>query len=305
MTRFFNAFFNHMNDTAGSSIDSPASNQELVRKAVNEPFMVRDADAPVGPPVGGPPPMPAAVLFRNAFLEGVMTAVLLFIIVTAVRWVVGEQGVARAIGSVNAQVAVVAALAAAAVLAIILSPGGRRSGAHVNPAVTVALWQMRAFPARAVVPYVVAQLIGSLIGVGAARLAWGGVIADSPTRYGAVGPARGWQWWEVASVEAACLVVVTLIIGYFLAHPESRIRKALPYALSTVTFAIAAGLGTLSGASVNPARQLGPALWSGEYAFLLWYLVAPVVGALVGARIHLWLVRQPVQTYKLSGDQHH
>lgn len=162
---------------------------------------------------------------------------------------------------------------------------------------------MRAFPARAVVPYVVAQLLGSLIGVGAARAAWGGVIADCPTHCGAVGPASGRQWWEVASVEAACLIVVTLIIGYFLAHPESRIRKVLPYALATVTFVIAAGLGTRSGASVNPARQLGPALWSGEYAFLLWYLVAPVAGALIGTHIHLRLVRQPVQTYKLSGEQ--
>ena len=144
-----------------------------------------------------------------------------------------------------------------------------------------------------------------MIGVGAARLAWGTVVAAAPTRYGAVGPASGWRWWDVGLAEAACLVVVILIIGYFLAHPESRTRKALPYALATVTFAIAAGLGTRSGASVNPARQLGPALWSGDYAFLLCYLVAPVVGAVIGARIHLRLVRQPVQTYKLSGDRHH
>lgn len=254
------------------------------------------------PPTGGAPPMARNVLVRNALLEGVMTAALLFVIVSAVRWVVGDTTNAARVGSVHAQVALVAAVAGVTVLAIILSPGGRRSGAHVNPAVTLALWQMRAFPAAAVAPYIVAQLAGSVVGVGLARLVWGASASRKPVRDAAVGPAQGWQWWHVALVEAACLVFVTLIIGYFLAHPDARIRKALPYILATVTFAMAALLGTLSGASVNPARQFGPALWSGNTAFLACYLLAPVVGAVIAARIHLHLVRQPVETYKLSGD---
>ena len=231
-----------------------------------------------------------------------MTAALLFVIVSAVRWIIGDAGIASGIGSVHTQVAAVAAIAGVTVLAIILSPGGRRSGAHVNPAVTLALWQMRAFPGRAVVPYILAQLAGSIVGVGVARLAWGSIVARSPVRYATVGPAAGWRWWQVGFVEAGCLVLVTLLIGFFLAHPDVRIRKALTYLLATVTFLIAALLGTVSGASVNPARQLGPALWSGDDAFLGCYLLAPLIGAVIGARIHLHLVRQPVETYKLSGD---
>lgn len=246
--------------------------------------------------------MARPTLTRNVALEGAMTAVLLFVIVSAVRWVIGEATIAARIGSVHAQVAVVAAVAGVTVLAIILSPGGRRSGAHVNPAVTLALWQMRAFPARAVVPYILAQLAGSIAGVGLARLVWGPAAARTPVRYAAVGPAPGWRWWHVGLVEAGCLVLVTLIIGFFLAHPDTRIRRALPYILATVTFLMAALLGPLSGASLNPARQLGPALWSSDDAFLACYLLAPVIGAVIGARIHLHLVRQPVETYKLSGD---
>lgn len=254
------------------------------------------------PPADGPAPMSSGVLVRNAVLEGAMTAALLFVIVSAVRWVFGDASIATDVGSVHARVAVVAAIAGVTVLAIILSPGGRRSGAHVNPAVTLALWQMRAFPISAVVPYLVAQLAGSVVGVGLARLAWGVVAARPPVRYAAVGPSSGWQWWQVSLVEAGCLVAVTLIIGFFLAHPDVRFRTLLPYLLATVTFLIAALLGTLSGASVNPARQFGPALWSGDEAFLACYLLAPIAGAVIGARIHLHLVRQPVDTYKLSGD---
>ncbi len=58
-----------------------------------------------------------------------------------------------------------------------------------------------------------------------------------------------------------------MIVGFFLAHPADQTRRALPYVLAAAPFALAAGSGTLSGASVNPARQLGPALWSGDHAF--------------------------------------
>lgn len=266
------------------------------------PSRRRRLSAPTPPPTDGPATIPGAQLARNALLECAMTAALLFVIVTAVRWLIGDRKVADHLGSVHVQVAAVAAVAALAVLAIILSPGGRRSGAHVNPAITVALWRMRAFPARGVVPYVLGQLAGSVLGVGLARLVWGAAVSGTPTRYAVVGPASGWRWWQVGLVEAACLVVVTLIVGFFLAHPDARTRKALPFTLAAATFLLAAGLGTLSGAAVNPARQLGPALWSGNHAFLGAFLLAPVVGALVGARIHLRLVRQPVATYKLSGE---
>ena len=65
--------------------------------------------------------------------------------------------------------------------------------------------------------------------------------------------------------------------------------------------ALAAGLGTLSAAAVNPARQLGPARWSGDDTFLLSHLIGPVAGAPIGAWIHLRLVREPVATFRWSG----
>lgn len=76
--------------------------------------------------------------------------------------------------------AVIGALVAVVLLGLILSPPGRRSGAHLNPAVSLALWLMCAFPGRAVVPYAVAQLCGALAGTALARLAWGRVLDAAP-----------------------------------------------------------------------------------------------------------------------------
>lgn len=88
----------------------------------------------------------------------------------------------------------------------------------MNPAVTLALWRLRAFPGRAVATYVVAQLGGSVAGTVLARLAWGPAVAR--VGYGAAAAAPSWNGWAVFAAEAACLVVVTLVIGYFLVHPD-------------------------------------------------------------------------------------
>ncbi|WP_208643457.1 aquaporin, partial [Streptomyces diastatochromogenes] len=66
------------------------------------------------------------------------------------------------------------------------------SGGHLNPAVTLALWLTGVFPGRGVLPYVAAQLTGSVAGTGLARLVWGPVVADRMA-YGAVQPRPAWS----------------------------------------------------------------------------------------------------------------
>ena len=77
----------------------------------------------------------------------------------------------------------------AVLLVLIRSPWGRRSGAHLNPAVSIGLWLMGAFPGRWVAPYAAAQLAGSLAGAGLARLVWGQAVPAAPIRYAAVQPS--------------------------------------------------------------------------------------------------------------------
>ncbi|MFD9406498.1 aquaporin [Streptomyces sp. NPDC059989] len=100
----------------------------------------------------------------------------MFVVVTAVRWLLDPASPAH-IGSLHLALAVIGTLVALVLLWLILSPPGRRSGAHLNPAVSLALWLMRAFPGRAVVPYAVAQLCGALAGTAFTIALWAYLIA--------------------------------------------------------------------------------------------------------------------------------
>jgi glycerol uptake facilitator-like aquaporin len=233
-------------------------------------------------------------------LEFALTGVLMFFVVTGIRWFVAPSSPFAPEGMDRA-IAVVAALTGMVLLCLVVSPWGRRSGGHMNPAVSVALWLMGAFPGAAVVPYVLAQLAGSVAGTALAYLVWGGVVAQPPVEFAVVHAATNWQASETFVAEAACLIVVTLLVGFFLAHPAAAAR--LPVTLASATVMIIAALGPRSGGSTNPARAFGPALLAGDFGNLAVYLLAPLLGAVLGAGIHRLLVRWTAvrrpRTYRL------
>jgi glycerol uptake facilitator-like aquaporin len=220
--------------------------------------------------------------------EFALTTVLLFIAVTLVRWL-RDPASPLYIADLNAALAVIGVLSGAILTGLILAPPGRRSGGHMNPAVTVGLWLMDSFPGRNVLPYVLAQLGGSLAGTGLARLLWG-PAALSLVRYGAVGPAPAWQSGAVFVAEAGTVILLILVVGFLLAP---RSHAVLPYVIGVFVGLVIVFLGPLSGGSINPARQLGPAAFSGQNICLWIYLVAPVAGAVLGALVHRLLIRRP------------
>ena len=95
--------------------------------------------------------------------EFALTTVLLFVVVSAVRWLTSPTS-PIAITDIHLALVVVGLAVGVTLLSLIRSRWGRRSGAHLNPTVSIALWLMRAFPARAVLPYAAAQLAGSFAG---------------------------------------------------------------------------------------------------------------------------------------------
>ncbi|MFE2478001.1 aquaporin [Streptomyces sp. NPDC059389] len=218
--------------------------------------------------------------------EFALTAALMFAVVTIIRWVL-DPASPLLLEGLRPALLVVGALTGALVFGLLLSPWGRCSGAHMNPAVTLALWRLGVFPGRGVAAYVVAQLCGSVAGTVLARLVWGPAVAR--VGYGAAAAAPSWNGWTVFAAEGGCLVVVTLMIGFFLTHPARG--RWFPAALGLLVCAIIAVLGPLSGGAANPARQFGPALLSGATAGLWIYLAAPVLGAVLGARVHHRLLR--------------
>jgi glycerol uptake facilitator-like aquaporin len=221
--------------------------------------------------------------------EFALTTVLLFIAVTIVRWL-RDPASPLYIADLNGALAVIGVLSGVILTGLILAPPGRRSGGHMNPAVTVGLWLMDAFPGRSVPLYVLAQLAGSVAGTGLARLLWGRA-ALSLIGYGAVRPAPTWHPESVFIAEAGTVTLLILVVGLCLAH--RGLARLLPQVIGLFVGLVIAILGPLSGGSINPARQLGPAAFSGQNTCLWIYLVAPIVGAVLGGLVHRLLIRLP------------
>jgi glycerol uptake facilitator protein/aquaporin Z len=228
-------------------------------------------------------PIPLA----RAANEFALTTILLFIAVTLIRWL-RDPVSPLYIADLNVALAVIGVLSGAILTGLILAPPGRRSGGHMNPAVTVGLWLMDAFPGRSVLPYVIAQLAGSVAGTGLARLLWGRV-ALSLVVYGAVRPAPTWQPESVFVAEAGGVTLLIFVVGFFLTR--RGYARLLPHVIGLFVALVIVFLGPLSGGSINPARQLGPAAFSRQTICLWIYLVAPIVGAVLGASVHRLLIR--------------
>jgi glycerol uptake facilitator-like aquaporin len=238
------------------------------------------------------------VRWRHAADEFALTTVLLFLVVTVVRWV-RDPASALYIVDLDVALAVIGVLSGGILTAMILTPLGRRSGGHMNPAVTVALWLMDAFPGRDVTPYLLAQLVGSAAGTGLGRLAWGRAVAIPSVAYVVITPSPDWQPSSVFLAEAGSMIALIVVVGFLLATP--RRARLLPYAIGLSVALVIALLGSRSGGSINPARQLGPAAFSGQTTDLWIYLVAPVLGAALGASVHQLFI-QRFRTYQPATD---
>jgi glycerol uptake facilitator-like aquaporin len=239
-------------------------------------------------------------LARDSAIELILTSILLFGVVTIVRWVIGPSPISRAIPGIHAELWIVGAAVALLLAGLILSPAGRASGGHTNPAISLAMWRFGVFPGAGVIPYSIAQLLGSVLGVVAARTVWGHVVAEPPVVYAALQPGPGWSTWELFVVEALGMTVIALVVGLCLAVP--RLTSFVPWIVGSLVGLGIALLGTATGGSLNPARQFGPAVVSGQTRFLWAYLLAPMLGAAIATWLR-WKIqrRRSVLTHRLCG----
>lgn len=216
---------------------------------------------------------------HSALLELALTALMLFVVATTVRWLMGTLDPASGgwWNTPEGRLITVAPLSGYTVTAVMLSPWGRVTGGHINPAITLAMWRYGRTPGRDVAPFIAGQLIGSVLGVAAARLVWGPVFASPAVDFAVIRPAPGWSWTAVAAIEAATMFVIVAIAG--IGVSSRRLGPFTPWAVGTMIAAQIIAFGTLSGGIANPAREFGPAVFAGEPSLLPVYLVAPVVGA--------------------------
>lgn len=176
-----------------------------------------------------------------------------------------------------------------AVVAVIYALG-HASGAHINPAVTVALTVIGKFPVRWVAPYVTAQAVGAVLASLTVLAMFGSSAADAPLRLGLTAPGDGFSGFDALLAE----LVVTAVLLLVIVGTATDDRADAPAVGLGVGATVAAGIfliAPISGASFNPARTLAPMLVSGEFPSWAAYVVGPLVGGALGAVLYDRVVR--------------
>jgi len=203
-----------------------------------------------------------------------------------------------------------------AVVVAVYTVGGV-SGAHINPAVTLALAVKRAFPWAKVIPYMIAQMIGAFLGALGVFLAYGdGLVKAGLPNVWCTGPGSvfGQAFWGgaggasvgtyglIGALLTEILGTAVLLWGVLASGDTKNLGVGAnlgPLIVGFTVLAVGLSLGGPSGYSINPARDLGPRLFGlvvgtkGLFNGIYWLLVpviGPLIGGVIGAFVYDWCV---------------
>lgn len=164
---------------------------------------------------------------------------------------------------------------------------GDVSGAHLNPAVTFAFWIGGRFNRIDIIPYVFSQIAGAM--VASAILKW---LFPSHPHLGA----------SVSVMEPEKTMVMEFVVSFLLMFVIASVstgpkEKGIVAGLAIGSVVLLAALfaGPATGASMNPARSLAPAVVSGHFENLWIYITTPVLGAISGIAVHLYIFSKDPQ----------
>jgi MIP family channel proteins len=162
------------------------------------------------------------------------------------------------------------------VIMVMVYATGHLSGAHINPAVTIAFALTRHLPPREAGAYIAAQVSGALL----AALCLGAIWTSHPADLGATVPSIGDGSALVYELVMSALLMFVIMA---VATDTRAVGAGAAIAIGGAIGLDALFGGPLTGASMNPARSLGPAVAAGQWSGLWIYVVGPVAGAALGA----------------------
>ena len=159
---------------------------------------------------------------------------------------------------------------------------GHVSGAHINPAVTIALVAVRRFPVAHIAPYLIAQCLGAVCASGVHLLTYGAEMTRA-AQFGATVPV-GTSLVNAFGMEFTLTFFLMFVI-MAVATDRKAAQNMSGLAIGAAVCFDCLAAGKCCGASMNPARSLAPALFTGGIAFrVLWlYWCAPILGAITAA----------------------
>src|SRR5258708_17036788 len=169
------------------------------------------------------------------------------------------------------------------IITVMIDAVGHISGAHLNAAVTLAFVLTRHFPLHKLLGYWCAQLVGALLASLGLRLLFGDVAHLGTTL--PQGPGGAWQAFGLEALLTFFLMLVIMAM----ATDARAVGQAAALAIGATVGLEALFAGPISGASMNPARSLAPAVLSWTWTAQWVYVLAPFLGAILAAYVYYWL----------------
>ena len=160
-------------------------------------------------------------------------------------------------------------IAFGAIVALVILAIGRWSGAHINPAVSIAFWYRGDLSSNDTIAHVLGQLIGALVA---------GVLLN-----GAGPTVKNTSWYNLIGIEIFITFLLMASILWIIRQTEQWLPIAVVVG-STVAL-LAFFFGVYTGASMNPARTFGPNLVSGDVAIIPVYFICTIIGALLAVLV--------------------
>ena len=170
---------------------------------------------------------------------------------------------------------------------IALSPVGRVSGAHINPAVTFGFWLFGKLSSGTLGVYVTAQLVGASLG-SLLLLGWGSM--GRSVAFGATVPGTGYSIWTALGGEVVTTFAMVALMCVFIAY--RRLRPFTPAIFPPLFSFMVWAESAISGTSCNPARTFGPALISGQWDSWWIYWAGPLAGTFAASLLFSRLARR-------------
>lgn len=210
------------------------------------------------------------------------TAVLLFCVVGAVACLFGQSSpLAQKITSTPIRLLLVGLALGGVSGLVAITPPGRLSGAHLNPAVSLGFWALGKMHARDLGGYVAAQLVGGVWGAFLGKLAFGRLARQ--VQVGSLHPGPGVGGAGTLGGEIVSTLVLTVAVFSFVSH-KTLARWTPLMAMGLVGLLVCAD-GSYSGAGMNPARWLGPAVAAPVWTFGWIYVLGPLLAAAAAAGV--------------------
>jgi aquaporin Z len=215
--------------------------------------------------------------------EGIGTFFMMLGGISAITLNFGTEYMASVIPSPNWRLLLTGILFAGGGTLVTYSPVGKISGAHLNPAVTLAFLIKKKISLPDALIFMIVQTLGSIAAALLALYLWG--YHAKEINIGMTLPGQGQTILTVFLVEVLITFLLIRCIFYFL-H-KKNLTSFTGLAVGILIAAIVYFTANITGSSMNPARSFGPALIEGDFSFLWIYLIAPLTGSTLAASVQL------------------